>query len=283
MDEQLYLPFQNTSGLDMAPTIKWYNANAAEFTSRLDGLLKNTRRMLPYNIRDAGKIPINIAEINALINLFPDTAIQRSVLETIIGQPETWFHKVSVDEQPRATTNSNDALSRTAIIPSYTDPSKWTRDKPSVDIWLYGLSDKACSPQVRRLILAEGFLHEFGGHSLVMPATYVDGYKLKLPGGKIVDGRDYLIEFGQLAEQRKPISHYSSAYRNPDNTFKIDPKSPNVQLTSVSEELCESIAAHILGFSFTGNDETGKNPFTHRPEIKKFVQDFLNASLFNEL
>ena len=278
MQQQKYN--DKVSGLDMGPTIAWYEGNKDIFSGRLGALLQGPKKDLQYPMVNPANIQLYEDDIAALVNLFPQNTIQRSILESIVGQPETWFHKDFIQEQPETTTDINQSISPTAIVPSKTDYSKWTEGKPSADIWLYKITERAASPEVRRIILAEGFLHEFGGHTLIAPAFNVPEYSLQLPNGKVVDAFDYLSEFGTMAENHPPISHYASAYRGRNNKFESDNQKYN-PIVAISEELSEAIAAYHLGFAFCKDDARGKNPFSDRPEIRKFVEDFLNAKLIS--
>ena len=266
------------AGLDMAPTIRWYELNGQLFFSKLTELFQNPKKQLPYQLVNSNMLPLSQDEIAALIGLFPQNAIDRSILESIVGQSETWFHRDSRQEQPIPTNDISLALSPTASIPSYTDYAKWTEEKPSADVVLYRIDGSAASGNVRKIISVQGFLHEFGGHTIIAPAFNIPEYSLRLPNGRIVKGFNYLIEFAKMAEKHAPISHYASAYRGKNNKFESDSPSYN-PLIAISEELSEVIAAHILGFAFCGEDLRGKNPFADRPEIKEFAENFLNAKL----
>lgn len=101
---------------------------------------------------------------------------------------------------------------------------------------------------------------------------------LKMPDGNIITGMDLLIQFAEMAEKYQPISHYSSVYRGENNKFESSDQGYNVK-TAINEELAETITAHILGFSFRADDDLGaKHPFHDRPEIERFVKNFLDAS-----
>jgi len=90
-----------------------------------------------------------------------------------------------------------------------------------------------------------------------------------------------MLQFAELAEQHPPISHYASTYRGKNNKFESDNPNYNVN-TAISEEICEAIAAHFLGFAYSGDNARRKNPFADRPEVRKFVRDFLNAELMSD-
>lgn len=260
-----------TSGLDMRGALDWYKSSRVEMPPipEMD---------FSHPLEKQELIGLSKRELGGLLALFPENARKRSILRKVVGQPPTWFHKDSTSEQPKPTTNEAEAMSPTAIIPSYIDYTPWSELKaPTADIWLYKIPQNAASEEVRRLVLAEGFVHEIG-HSIVQPALYVGDHNLKFPDGKIVNGLESMLHFAELAEQRSPISHYASAYRGHNNKFESDNPSYNAK-TAISEEMCETIAAYILRFAYCGDSSRGANPFADRPEVIDFVRDFLNAEL----
>ncbi len=260
------------SGLDMRKTLEWYN------TSGIKLLPCPNDKHLPYPLEDRDLIELSGREMGGLFYLFPERARKRSILRKVIGQPASWFHRDSTSEQPVSTTNQADALSPTAIIPSYIDYTPWGELKvPTADIWLYGISHGAAPEEIRKIVLSEGFIHVVG-HSIVQPALYVDDHTLRFPDGKLVNGLEAMLLFAELSEQYPPISHYASTYRGRNNKFESDKPNYNVK-TAISEEMCETIAAHLLGFAYRGDDSRGRNPFSDRPEVRSFVIDFLNAEL----
>lgn len=258
-----------TSGLDMRETLDWYKSSGIKMPPIPEV-------NFPYPIENQELIELSERELGGLFALFPENARKRSILRKVIGQAPTWFHRDSTSEQPKATSKESDALSPTAIVPSYIDYTPWGELKvPTADVWLYKIPQNAAPEKVRKLVLAEGFVHEVG-HSVVQPALYVDDHSLKFPDGRIVNGLEAILHFAELAEQHLPISHYASTYRGPSNKFESDNPSYNVK-TAISEELCETIAAYLLGFAYCGDNSRGKDPFSDRPEIRDFVRDFLNA------
>src|SRR3989344_211575 len=259
-----------TSGLDMRETLDWYKNSGVMLPAIA------TDKNLPHPIENQDLIGLSNRELVGLLHLFPENARNRSILRKIVGQPSTWFHRDSTSEQPIPTTNPEEALSPTSIVPSYTDYTPWRELKvPTADIWLYKIPKNAASKDVTRIILSEGFVHELG-HTIVQPAFYIDNHTLKFPDGRLVNGLEAMLQFAELAEQHPPISHYASTYRGKNNKFESDNPNYNVN-TAISEEICEAIAAHFLGFAYSGDNARRKNPFADRPEVRKFVRDFLNA------
>jgi len=256
------------SGLDMAETISWYSNSEVILPPLFLG------HNLAKSVENKELIELSRRDLGTLFDLFPVNSRSRSILRKVVGQPTTWFDKASLDGKPTPTTDESNAISPTAIIPSYIDYREWQKTGiPTADIWLYKLPG-SIPPNVRRLITAEGFVHEVS-HSVVQPALYVDSHNLRFPDGRIVNGLEAMLEFAKLAEQHPPISHYASAYRTTDNKFK----GGDNQGTAISEEFCETVAAHLLGFAFCRDEQRGKNPFADRPKIKSFVASFLNAEL----
>lgn len=259
-------------GLDMRETLEWYKATTLRLPKVLAALL--------HPIEDPHLIELSAQELGGLFSLFPENAQKRSILRKVIGKPATWFHKNSTSEQPIPTTEPAEALSSTAIIPSYVDYTPWKELRtPTADIWLYQIPQTIPEP-VRKIILTEGFIHEVG-HTIVNSALYVNDYTLKFPNEKLVNGLEAILHFAELAEKYPPISHYASTYRGPQNKFESVNPNYKVQ-TAVSEELCETIAAYFLEFAYCGDDARGKEPFKDRPEVKAFVKDFLNAELVKD-
>ncbi len=257
------------SGLDMKKTIEWYEANKEELVRRLPDTINTGKLVHPLENREY--IELTDEEVASVLDLFPEVVRRRSIVNYIVGQPQTWFKQ---GEGQVATTNKDEAISKTAIIPSYFDPSKWTKDNPAADVWLYAISDEACSPEVKKIILSEGLAHEFA-HGLIATALYTE-QKLKLPSGEKVDAFMYIMDnFANAVEDKHtPISHYSSFF---EDKFKSD--NPQEVKTAVNEELAESIAAYLLNFVYCDDPDRRMDPFRDRPEVKKLVDDFLNAEL----
>ena len=155
---------------------------------------------------------------------------KRSILRKVIGQSPAWFHRDSTSEQPKLTNNEAEAMSPTAIVPPYIDYTPWGELKiPTADIWLYKIPQDAGSKKARRVVLAEGFVHEIG-YSIVQPALYAEDHSLKFPDGKIVNGLEAMLHFAELVEQHQLISHYASTYRGQNNRFESEKPNYNVKL-----------------------------------------------------
>lgn len=262
------------SGLDMANTISWYEME------KIDLPLPNTGAdsSLPSALEEPELTDLKQRELEGLFSLFPENARQRSILNRTIAKPSLWFDNTSSEGHQNPTHDINQALTETAIIPSYVDFSEWrSTGTPKADIWLHSIPKEVASNTVRKTILGQGFVHEVG-HTIVNPALYIEDYKLKLPGGNIVSGFDFAMQFAQAAESYPPISHYASFFRGTNNKFEFPEDSQQNPLVSIIEEMCETIAAYLLGFAYNSSDENqGKSPLEDRPEVRKLIVDFLNA------
>lgn len=255
----------NESGFDMKNTIGWYKNSGVAIPEI------SLSETLPFPVEEEHLIGLSREEMAGLFNLFPKNARQRCVVKKIIGQPVTYFHRESTSENQIPTNNASEAISSTALIPSYIDYGEWRQTGiPAGDIWMYKLPEEI-PEDVRRIISAEGFAHELG-HGIAQSALFKEDYKLQFPDGKIVDGLDAMFEFATLAENHEPISHYAGSFRK---DFKSS-DAMNVK-RAISEEAAETIAAYFLGFAYCGDDKRSRNPFEDRPEIKEFMRNFLEA------
>ncbi|MBI5022952.1 MAG: hypothetical protein HZC05_02190 [Candidatus Magasanikbacteria bacterium] len=264
------------SGLDMARTLRWYEDKQQRLLEMIPFAI-SSREKIPCSLRHAKFLQLTRRDLTALWLLFPEEARRRSILRRIDGKPATWFHRDSLASEigPFTTVKPAEALSLTALVPSYT---KYRRFKKSgrlfCDIHLFNIHSLTCPPAVQHIVHAEGFVHEVA-HSIIAPAFYNNGYLLKLPSGEIVNGFDWLgMVFGNIAEKHSPISHYAGVYRNAEHSFK---KNAGNLLTSISEEMAECIAALLLGFVFCHDKWRQFDPFYDRPKIKQLVHDFLHA------
>lgn len=264
----------NLSGLDMRKTIDWY----ASQEDKIRTLLPAQRaELFPYPLQERLLVGLTQGMLVKLMNLYPEQARQRFALRQVVGQQPNWFSEDSLKEgRPIPTTDPGKAISSTAIIPSYITPWVDAEKDKRHDIWLYTIrKEDVPSLVVRKIILSEGFVHELA-HTLVNPALYYKGYELILPNGEKVDGLEFVLKtFGELAEQRPPISHYASSYRNANGKFDTE---IHGYITPVNEELCECIAAYLLRFVFCEDHGRRFSPFADRPQIGSFVSNFLHAT-----
>ncbi len=272
--------YKALAGLDMEGALCWYHKYESELFSGLPPISKIPSYYPHYPLVNHANIQLLKAEMAALIALFPVNAVKRTVLKRIVGNPPTWFRRDSTPEKPVSTARREEAISPTAIVPSSTDFTPWEKTQPSADIWLFRIGSMEYSSRITRIILSQGLVHEFG-HTIIAPAAYIKGYTLKLPDGRIVDGRDFLREFAKMAEQHPPISHYVSTFRGRDNKFQSD--NPKYQpMLAINEELAETIAAYLLGFAFCGDERRNRQPLADRPEIRDWVKNFLEAERYKK-
>ncbi|PIZ51228.1 hypothetical protein COY27_04355 [Candidatus Woesearchaeota archaeon CG_4_10_14_0_2_um_filter_33_13] len=269
------------SGLDMRKTISWYIQNSSDLTASLDQKLQFPigSDHIGYTIEGREHLHLTDFELFRLMRLFPDSAMQRSVLRSINGKPQLWFKKESTAFDINVTNRFQDAISPTAMVPSFVGYDK-VDDQLVADVNIYRMAGIFVTPTVGKLIHAEGLLHEVA-HTIIQPALSVEGYKLRLASGEIVDGFDYVMKFAEMVEGLPAISHYAATYRGPDGKFESSDERYN-PILAVNEELAESIAAKLLGFTFCEETHRRKNPFVERPEAKQFVDDFLEARLYKE-
>ncbi len=271
-----YIPNEKdkTSGLDMKKTLDWYGGSKIEMPQvpEID---------LPCPIENKDLIELSEKELGGLFSMFPENARNRSIMKKVIGKPSAWFHKNSTNKQPQETHNQIEALSPTAIVPSYIDYNKEDETKElTANVYLYKIPKDIVSEKIRKIVLAQGFIHEIG-HSIVQPLLYEKNHTLKFPNGKKINGYEAMMHFAKLAEQHPPISDYSSTYRGDNNKFESNDPDYNKKIP-ISEEMSEALTADVLGFTYCNDESRRKNPFADRPEIKKFIQDFLNAELLKK-
>lgn len=251
------------SAFEMKDTIEWYEENKDRIFLPKPS---NYRR-----ITVEGELEISVGMLTALRNLFPESALERSVFRKVIAKPETWFRHDAKERmlsgKNPSTTDIRKAMSPTAIVPSFYCPVTWTES----DIWLYKIP-QVKSAKVRKIILAEGFVHELG-HTVNFLARY-ETQSLLLPDGTNATSAECLNAFGELMKDVEPMSHYSSGYHQGNEFF--DENNP---LRTIDEELSETIAAYLLGFTYAPSSERRFTPFADRPEIKRFVEQYLNAKL----
>lgn len=252
---------ENRKGLDMRETLDWYLQQGISLPK-----ITNAPIHVPYNGLE--NVDLKPEEIGGLVKLVTQNALNRSTLKEISGQGPLYFSEASTTESPKPTPNPSDAISPTAIIPSFIQYGKGESK-----IFLYALPNHI-PENVRRIVCAEGFMHELG-HSIGQNALYGD-QELISSNNKIISGFDAMMEFAKLAEKHEPISHYASTFRGPNGTF--DSNNPNYNpLLAISEEFAETFAAHHLGFAYRENNAKKSEPLSDRPEIRDWMESFLDA------
>ena len=255
---------ETLKGLDMAPTLDFYKKMDIQFPEiQKQDLPAHVALLNPENLE------LTEEELGGLLALFPKNARARSILSKIECLPSLWVQESSTEEHREVTTEPQDAISDTTIVPSKIEYPNWGEATKTGSIKLFRIPETAASEDVRRIVTAQGFIHEVA-HSIAITAMKCTE-NLRM-NGEEVDGFDKIIEFANLTENLAAISHYASTYRAPDGTF-------NNNLTAISEELAETIAAYLLGFVYCEDSKRKLDPFIDRPKVRKFIQDFLNAEL----
>jgi len=274
--------------LDMSGTIEFYRTIAGYATQRLTALFnsqgwnRTEYEQTGHKIFDSDqKIRLTQNEIYGLLNSIPLPARERAEINGIYGKPDLWFSK-SGAQVP--TTDISEAISPTAIIPSYRDNRE---GKESAQVHLFGLDRVIREGHVddltAKIMHAEGLVHEYV-HILnwLGKREFYDGMPsapdLKFPDGKIVSALDAFVEFGNLMERHSPISHYSSFFWKPEGGEIITLNDSDLIL-AIDEELCESVAAYMLQFVFTPDQKGTTEPFADRPRILEFVENYLYAEI----
>ncbi|MFA6991937.1 MAG: hypothetical protein WC269_01490 [Candidatus Gracilibacteria bacterium] len=268
----------DVSGLDLAPAMKWYGQNEEILTE----MLAKTRMCggnMPV-IENGQHLQMQRLLGEMLIMSFPREAQERAIPGTIKVCPSKWFNKDSTSKDPKATDNIDEAISPTAIIPSYVDYSSET-GKPWVsNIELYKIPDSV-NPAVAQIVQAQGLVHEYA-HTVADAFLY--GHRnLLFKDEREFNSVGFIDEFIRLTETISPMSSYSGSYRNRDwkypEVIEGDKDSRKAFFMALREELAECIAAHILGFVYTEDEDRRMDPFKGREELKAFIDEFLNAKL----
>jgi hypothetical protein len=259
-------------GYDMKDTLRWYTRNI----SRLS--IGNNRMRKNYPIENQGLAQLEPECIRNVISQFPRNARDRSIIDKISWQKPTWFAKETLETGvPTPTTDADNAISPTAIIPGYTGYYLNDAGRLRADIKLYQL-EFWIDPVVRQAVQTEAVAHEYA-HTVIAPSLY-GNQNLELPDGTIVNGEDFLMNIGMKAEKRIPISNYAEVYRDfsaseglPYKIMHGDKK------TAISEELAETIAAIVLPFALHNpqNISIRNSHLANRREIVRGLEDFLNA------
>ncbi len=257
-------------GLDMKGAIEWYTHSGIQ-------IAYPKKSELPRGVTIEGQEHMDLTEtqLAALYNRFSPNAQERSILTTVIGEPTRWFDKNSRVEK-KSTTDPNERLSPTSIIPGET---AYPENKPGNQIgvvYLYKTPNEIANAYVRGIIAAQAYIHEIG-HTIVQPALYSHKNQIiEFPSGKRMSNKEAMLTFQNLAEKSIPISEYAALHRDKHGLFEEKQGDNGLAL---SEELCETIAAYLLGFTYHGNNSGSKDPFINNYQIREFTADFLEAKL----
>lgn len=266
---------------DHAVTFRAYENHIAELSTSLGSLLIASNPV-PKDITDPEHLLLlSQDEIDRLWGLFPDAARKRAVHSTVRSEGTRWFS--DVHSLPPATTEElGKALLPTAFALGHTSEYPTWDGKRSTDtIILNQVPDTSgFSLEARRISQAKVFVHE-AAHTIINPEFLTvlkneDDVIFIQPDGRTIGLLDFFAKFAETAEKYPPISNYSSNYRNPDNTFK-----ESDLRYAIAEELCDSIAAYLLGFSVNperpSTPDLTFSPFAGREDVRNLVEDYLGA------
>lgn len=263
----------NLSGLDMARTIKWYGQKVATIAGRLPKGAKNKPSATQFTV-DGKLDTLNMAQIYGVLQRFPAQARRRMNLRTITVTGPLWFSTDSMPNAPKVTMSVHDAISETAIVPSFVQYTKDTTQwcGYSGHIQLYAIHETAATLAVRKIIHTQALCHELA-HCLITPELH-GGCTLMFPNETFHTSKLF-SDFSKLADRFGPISHYASAYCDKDGKLleKPDPRLP------INEAMAEAITAYLLGFAYQPNSN-GLHPFegARRKELWPLIYNYLHAT-----
>ena len=268
---------ESIEGFDLGPFLEWLEQSSDMVNTVINGLKTARKDRVCLEIHGKDHIPLSRSEINCVLNRFPASAQARSVAARIRGQPALWFAKGTTAASIKTTPKIEEALSPTAIIPGYTGNIIWTPEAKLQEITLYAIP--GVSMKVAKCISAYTLCHEYT-HTLLNPLWYNGDkpYVLELPDDgnppQPMDGVEFLRRFANECNDYDPVSHYAAAY----HPLPADPTDPRF-FASVSEELCECVAAHLMGFVYRGRRSRALGPLDDRPPVQWMVERFLRATL----
>lgn len=269
------------SGFDLEPAAVWYAENLSRALldqwDRIRIKALERKYIVPiHKILEAHGEHTERIAMQFLDTGFPPQAMDRSVLTEIELKPPLWFKNDCTPKKTTVTECIDEALSPSAIVPSFI-AYNWPDGQPlTACIELYSIPSYPL--EVRSIITSQGLVHEIAHSIVISDFNNYKGY-LKLPGGRVVESKALILEFGKLVDELKcgPISHYSSTYWS---RGKCSIKSDKYR-TAIQEELVESITAHLLGFAFCETlprrKGMGLDPFQDRPQVRDWIKDYLCA------
>lgn len=274
----------DVSGLNLGPTIDWYAENLEALLERLPKPTCHDAAILKESgitvTRQPGvESPLSDEDIAALVARFPAKTRTRWNVVSTAFQPPLWFKKGSTSESISVTHDVTEAISPTAIVPSYIENNKGGNSAYvekygyQAEISLYAMDPDVVPLPIQRLILWQGLVHE-----LVHGFVSVDIYdcreeQLLLPDGTLVGGHEYLESARDFFGGRPPISHYASTYFASDGTL------PDVKFQRpLNENVTETITAMLLGFAFQ-MDGDGLDPFCGHVSLGAYLHQYLHAVL----
>lgn len=252
------------SGLDMQGTLDFYESKKQILNERIP----RSDKEIELPIEGRRFILLSDEQISGVLQRFPEQARARSCAKEIEGAPSKWFKKTE-DGSQQPTDLPSEALSQTAIIPSYVAFDN--RDTLTASIKLFAIQKLCCSREVAEIVATQGLIHEYA-HTIITPMLYSTEYPLRLENGEMIDGFDLAMKYADAVDGKGPISHYASFFRDENRKFKTDAD----PLQPISEDLAEAVAAYILGFVYTKDGDPMK-PFEGREDAERIISDILYA------
>lgn len=275
-------------GLDMKPTLEWYEANLDEVEERIHECFLHNRHRLPVRIEKALADPVDGISIRPGMDVETDLGLHRDDLAQVFScfKPGFWqrsnFAKLYVerplwftesfilpDVERKPTTKLEEALSPTHCIPGFTGYRKDIVPDSTVGygsfVYLYELGCDV-SPDVRRVVTIECLFHELT-HTLLQPIlSRKDIGNSHTLRGMDTSEFDLWQQFNRANDQLDcGISQYSDGCRADHRSGPI-------------EEFCEASAAYWLGFAFrVPAGLYNFEPFADRNDVRDIVDSLLNA------
>lgn len=265
------------SGFDRSLTFRAYEQQLPALNEAMTSVYAASTPA-PRTITDPDRLlAISPDETERLWGLFPEPARNRALPTSVKSDRPLWFSNASTTP-PEVTRQLDEAISPTTFALGVTQYF-WDRESHGLraNALLYQVPESSgFSREVERVSQAKVAVHEFA-HTIITPDLNVKNVELVLPGGRRVDPLGYLFEFYEAAIKYPAISDYSSAYRR--NGFTEVPE----QLKSaIGEELADTIAAYLLGFTVSPGENNNPpvvsfQPFEGREDVQKIVHDYLHA------
>lgn len=263
------------SSLDMLPIMDFYSIDEVRMPEFNNRNLNNNIYPKSFAIDVSKYSDLTKQEIDYIIGLFPENAINRSFLNSITGKEPHFFY---IDPDNKALNISSDTSIK--IGPSFFCPGEikynWTKERinSTAEIFLYNTprevsSDYLDSEKICKLNGIQALIHEFA-HSIVAPLLYATNDScIKLSNDKYVNKDTLRKDISNLFNDKAPISKYAEEYLGTP--------------MFIEESFAEAISAYILGFSFKGDfKDSYKNsldPFKGNLKTKDYIGQFLNGEL----
>jgi len=267
-------------GLDLGPAIEWYGENVDVLTEMITKIRPHAGQLPRITKAEDLQTQKGLLEMHMLA--FPRAAQERRIKGSITVKPPLWFHKDSTKGKPVTTSNPNEAICETAIVPSHVSYGRDDQGKTRSHVELYQIPAHV-NPHVSQIIQTQGMVHEYA-HTIADAFIY-GKTDLKFPNGKVYKTEAFIAEFLELTRLISPMSEYSGYYRKEDGEypdyFSEDDDERAAFYFALREELAECIAAYMLGFVYTEDVNRRFDPFKNRPKLKELIKGFLEAEKDN--